>query len=68
MAMFVLRLVLDGNLRRAEAALLHLAANKPAARKAQRIDAGLNGGQIGAPASTSAPSVMSPLIPLAQSR
>ena len=48
MAMLVLRLVLDGDLRRAKAALLHFAGHEPAARQAQRIDAGLDRGQVGA--------------------
>ena len=47
MAMRVLRLVLDGDLRRAEAALLDFARHEPASWQAQRIDAGLNRGQVG---------------------
>jgi len=67
MAVLMFRLVFDGDLCRAEALLFYFAADESAAWKAQGIDTGLNGGQVGT-GSTSAPSVMSPLIPLAQSR
>ena len=47
MAMLVLRLVLDRDLRGAEAAFLHFAGDEPAAGQAERIDAGLDRGQVG---------------------
>ena len=48
-AMLVLGLVLDGDLRGAEALLLHFAARRAGSLgRPERIDAGLNRGQIGA--------------------
>jgi hypothetical protein len=46
--MLVLGLVLDGDLRRAEALFLHFGSSQSAAWEAERVDAGLNCSKVGA--------------------
>lgn len=67
MAMFVFGLVFDRRLRRPKALLLDLGGHNLHAGQSQGLNAGVDWPARSAPASTSA-KVMSPLIPLAQSR